>query len=238
MLVSGSEKTFSTQVYGTPQGVRSNNCYAYARDHYGTQVDHRLQPGELAGSRDDASRSCPVLRRMVLRDGGMYQVAPDAPCRRGFYKTMTFLDRGRDYHWYRQDRDVLYRAARGDTVASIAAAFRVPPAKVSCGTDTLRPGDVVLVRDAGMWSHKRGLATPPLLRDSCGRLIADPRLACRDYGEYNYRQMCGAFCMRNDGPSEVGRQAVGKKTVRRPGPARAWPRAWAGGAAAGARRRA
>ena len=64
-----------------------------------------------------------------------------------------------------------------------------------------RAGDMVIVRDARLWSHKRGFATGPLLHDSCGKPIADPRTACRSYpdkdGGLDYSQFCGAMCVKS-----------------------------------------
>ena len=58
-------------------------------------------------------------------------------------------------------------------------------------------GSLLLARGANLYSHKRGLATGPLLEDSCGRHIKDPDLACRDYGDLKYTKSCGGICVRN-----------------------------------------
>lgn len=50
---------------------------------------------------------------------------------------------------------------------------------------------------SGVWSHKRGHATPPLIRDASARVIWDPLKANRTYGNLNYRKHCGTFAVRS-----------------------------------------
>lgn len=49
---------------------------------------------------------------------------------------------------------------------------------------------------SGVWSHKRGWSTPPLLRDAKGNVVWDPLRADRNYGDLNYKRYCSAFCVR------------------------------------------
>lgn len=206
--LSGSEPLFSEFEYGTRGGRGNNNCYAYALGHYRVQGGVKLQPGNM--SRQSSNRnasSCAFLTDRALDDSrgrGIYRADPTAPCRRGFYKIMSFIDPGVDYHWYVQNGSLLYRVrpqdVRGsgaDTRAAIATLFGVPTAAVVSRGQDLRAGNLVLVKGAGVWSHKQGLATGPLLFDAAGKVIRDPRRANRNYGEYNYRKSCGAFCVRD-----------------------------------------
>lgn len=55
---------------------------------------------------------------------------------------------------------------------------------------------------SGVWSHKRGHATPPLIHDASGKVIWDPLKADRNYGSLDYRKFCGAFCVRRGGKTK------------------------------------
>lgn len=195
--LSGSEPTYTDVLYGSPVGVRQNNCYGYAVGDYRTSGSHKLQPGDLSpGAKGDLDlRDCSDLRRRALRDGG-YAVGADEPCKQGWAKVMAFVAPDRDFHWYKQHKDLLVRADETNTAESIARRVGVNASSVESPTDTISPGELVLVRNAGTWSHKRGFATGPLLEDACGKPIKDPRKACRNYDKLQYRMPCGAFCFK------------------------------------------
>jgi hypothetical protein len=123
---------------------------------------------------------------------------------------MAFLDPSTDYHWYRQHKDVLYKVQDGNSLTAISRKMGVSPDKVMMAHKAPTPGQRVLVRNAGLWSHKQGFAGGPKLDDACGRTIKDPRRACRDYGEYNYERFCGAYCVRSDPPAGRGREGARK----------------------------
>lgn len=212
--LSGSEETYTDLVYGSPRGRGNNNCYAYAIDSYSNSGGRKLQPGNASGATTDLDLgSCAALRSRTAADLGnkAYAVDPEAPCRAGHYKVMAFLAKGNDYHWYKQHRDALVRLPdRLRDLAALSRALGVRPSQVvSAGRGRQgRAGDLVLVRDAGLWSHKQGLATGPLLKDSCGKAITDPRKACRKYGDrLNYTDFCGAYCVR--APPGAGRRRAG-----------------------------
>lgn len=203
--LSGAEETYTDLVYGVRRGKRNNNCYAWATGEYRNSGDVKLQPGNL--SKNNAGRnggsmdlgSCAALRSRSGADlrGRAYPADPDKPCRAGHYKIMAFLAPGEDYHWYKQHGDALVRATdKMRNLAALARALGVNPAQVHSPTAEPRKGDMVLVKRAGVWSHKQGFATGPMLKDACGKVIKDPRKACRDYGRLNYSQFCGAWCVR------------------------------------------
>lgn len=204
--ISGSEPVFTDLVYGSPVGKVNNNCYAWALDEYRDSGGIKLQPGDLSRqSTNYNSVSCPFLKDRTLDDNktrGIYMVDPKAKCRRGFYKIMAFIDKGNDYHWYKQHKDLMYRVSSGETVRSIAKELGVPPTNVVSPSPRPKPGDLVYVKNAKVFSHKQGFATGPLLRDASRRVIPDPRRANRNYGMYNYRTFCGAMCLRNAKPSQ------------------------------------
>lgn len=198
--LSGSEDTYTDLTYGTRRGKGNNNCYGYAIDHYRNAGNDKLQPGNLAASPGNVDlRSCDTLTGRTLADlrGRAYRVEAEAPCRRGYYKIMGFLAPDTDYHWYKQNKDALVRmGGRLRDLASLSRALGVSPKQLVSPSPAPRAGDVVLVKDAGLWSHKQGFATGPLLKDACGKAISDPRKACRDYGKLNYTQYCGALCVK------------------------------------------
>lgn len=199
--LSGSEETFTDLVYGTRRGKDNNNCYGYAIDEYRNSGATKLQPGNVSRSPGEMSLgSCASLRRRTLADlkGRAYAVDPARACRPGHYKVMAFLAPGNDYHWYKQHKDALVRLpGRLRDLAALARALDVRPSQLVSASPSPRAGDLVLVKDAGLWSHKQGFATGPLLKDSCGKAITDPRTACRTYpGGLDYRDFCGAFCVK------------------------------------------
>lgn len=203
---SGSETLFSDLVYGTPRGIGNNNCYAWAIGNYRDSGGIKLQPGNMSRQTTNMNASsCAFLRDRALDDSssrGVYMVPPRSKCRKGYYKIMAFIDKGRDYHWYKQHGSLLYRAGEGESKTSIARELGVPVSSVVSPTPHPRAGDLVYVRNAGVFSHKQGLATGPLLRDASKKIIPDPRRADRNYGAYNYRTFCGSMCIRNkQGPN-------------------------------------
>lgn len=198
--LSGSEITYTDLTYGSPRGVGNNNCYAYAIDKYTNSGNRKLQPGNISQSPGKLDLgSCAGLKARALADlkDRAYVADPDKPCQAGYYKIMSFLDKDNDYHWYKQHKDALVRLTpKMRDLAALARAMGVKPSQVHSPTASPKAGDLVLVKDAKVWSHKQGHATGPLLKDACGKAIRDPRKACRDYGRLNYREYCGALCVK------------------------------------------
>jgi hypothetical protein len=198
--MSGSEPLYSDLEYGTPRGKGNNNCYAYVLGSYKLNGGIKLQPGNLSHQTSNrVASSCAFLKDRALKDNkarGIYKADPARKCRKGFYKIMSVIDKGTDYHWYVQNGDLLYRMRPGDTLASVAQDFKVPRSSIVARAP-VRTGDVIFVKKAGVWSHKQGLATGPLLHDSRGKVIFDPRTASRNYGSLNYRTYCNTFCVKD-----------------------------------------
>ena len=200
-VVRNSLDTYTDLVYGSPEGVRNNNCYAWASGHCRTAGNNKLQPGDLSPSAASESpmdlRSCGSLQRRARADLGpdAKTLGPSGSCPEGWHAARAFLDPGKDYHWYRHHKDVLLRVPRKNGVAarptSLANRLGLSRSAVTGS------GSLFLARGADLYSHKRGLATGPLLEDSCGRLIKDPDRACRDYGDLKYTKSCGGMCVRN-----------------------------------------
>jgi hypothetical protein len=178
--------------------VPRNNCYAYAIQHLSQNgTPYKLQPGDLSGLKntDFSLATCHpaharILRDLVTRKRG-YQVPPDAPCKQGYGKIALMLSPSTDYHLLRLNKDVVYPLERGETVQRVATKFRVPVRNVVPMTKGR-----VRVKDAWVYSHKRGLAYPPTLYDAKGKMIFDPRTANLDYGDLNYSRYCSSFCVK------------------------------------------
>jgi hypothetical protein len=200
---SGSEDVFNEGVYGTPRGKGNNNCYGWAIDEYRNSGESKLQPGNLGREPGRFElRSCEQLNARVLADmrGRAYVEDAQVPCKRGYYKIMGFLDPDDDYHWYKQHRHALVQlSGRLRSVAGVARVMGVSPKQVYSPSPRPRTGDTLLVKDAGVWSHKQGFATGPLLKDACDQVIKDPRQACRAYGNLNYTRYCGSLCVMSQG---------------------------------------
>lgn len=75
---------------------------------------------------------------------------------------------------------------------------------VTTGDKEPNQGDFHFYRHhpTGVWSHKRGWSTPPLLRDSRGKIVWDPIRANRSYEGLNYKKYCSSFCVRKGGKTK------------------------------------
>jgi hypothetical protein len=143
--------------------------------------------------------NCKPTKERIRQDLGAlksgYEVNIEHPCARGYSKIALLLSRNRDYHLLRQDGDVLYPLENGETLKDVAKKFRVSERNVKILKT--KPINVVLIKKAGVWSHKRGLAYPPSLYDAKGKLIFDPRTSNFNYGpDLNYSEYCTAFCVK------------------------------------------
>lgn len=198
-------ETYSNLLYANPIGTRQNNCYAYALNYYRNSGDDKLQPGDLAGIPGYVDlRNCNDLVRRALADGrkmgwNLKYTGNSDTCSTGYYKIAAVLAPDSDFHWYRFHKDVLYRVKTSRTAAELAKEFGVDVSQVNVPGPSIRaePGALVLIRNAGVWSHKQGFSGDgPLLKDACGKFIKDPRKACRAYEGLNYSTVCGFFCLK------------------------------------------
>lgn len=204
---SGSEPTCTKAPYGTKSGVISANCYQYALQHTPMIRYRKLQPGNLSGSEgiDFPLDTCHPAKKRVLEDIVKqklgYEESLDVPCAKGFAKIVLQLAKGTDFHFLRQNGDVVYPVEKNETRASVAKKFRVPLTRVLLrnGKDPKRPlkhGQLVRIVGANVWSGKRGTAYPPSLYDAKGNIIFDPRKSNFNYGDLNYTKVCAAFCVK------------------------------------------
>lgn len=174
---------------------RRGNCYSFALNR--VTMNHKLQPGERAQAFGDPSASCSALRALIAKDAALnsrklYHASGNKACKKGYYKIASVLARGDDYHFYRQMGDVSLRRPQGVRTKNMARMLGVRPSQISLGGR----GKRVLVKRTGLWAHKRGLSTGALLVDACGKVIRDPRRACRDYGNLDYNKFCDFWCVK------------------------------------------
>ena len=208
--LSGSEPVFTEKKWGTKKGIRSNNCYDYAFNDFSNFRTQKSSPGNRTGMRNNnygPIKACGVLPTGVTTNNpsGVYRVRAEVKCRPGFYKAMMFVspskgnmfNSGGDFHFYKQHGKVEYRPKKTDTYTSIAKFFDVPISRVK------KAGPLVVGKlmkfKANIFSHKRGWATGPLLVDSKGKSIKDPRYAGRTYDGLDYKMYCSSFCVKNKG---------------------------------------
>lgn len=203
--LSGSEESFTQFVYGSERwGKRNNNCYGFAIDYFKASENRKLQPGEISKtlkSRDDLTDP-KILKEKVIADldtkaNGGYVISPCVKCKQGFYKIMAFVDPGKDYHWYRQMGDMIVESDGKKNVNSLAKNIGVNKDQLNSPTNKPAKGDPILVKAAGLWSHKRGLAELTVL-DASGKFIKDPRDADRKYDNLDYTTYVGTWCVNKN----------------------------------------
>lgn len=200
--LSGSEEPFTNYVYGSEKwGKRNNNCYAFAIDWLKASEKRKLQPGELSKTLtpyDDLTNP-KILKERVVADlgNGGYVSSPCVKCKKNYYKIMAFVDKGNDYHWYRQMGDVLIESDGQKNVNSLAKNIGVNKTQLNSPSNKPAKGDPILIKAAGLWSHKRGLSELTVL-DASGKFIKDPRDANRKYENLNYSTYVGTFCVNKD----------------------------------------
>jgi len=208
--LSGSEPVCTKAPYSSAGGVKRNNCYAYAIQHFSKKgTPYKLQPGNLSSKKgiDFNLNTChPALKRVIedlVATGRGYKEDIEKPCTPGFAKIALMLSKGNDFHFLRQNGDIIYPLEAGDTMDSVATKFNVPlNAVTKVGKTKVR------VKDSGVWSHKRGTAYSPTLYNAKGHVIFDPREANLDYGYLNYDKFCSSFCVKQ-------RPCTKKKKTRR-----------------------
>lgn len=207
--LSGYEHVFTYPPW-EKVGRHSNNCYAYAVHDFETYRKSKSVPGEHSGKPwpFHTYTHCKGLRERVLSDNPkkIYVSKAKDKCKNGFYKIMMVVAPTNDYgsltgdfHFYKQHGKAKYKIKEGDTYASIARKFGVPYSRIlkAGGGKPVKPGRTIQFK-VNLFSHKQGWATGPLLKDSNGKLIRDPRKAGRKYG-YNYSKYCSSFCVKNRG---------------------------------------
>jgi hypothetical protein len=197
--LSGSEETFTDFVFGSPSGRRSNNCYSFAIDWLENK-NKKLQPGEISKTlkNNDDLTDPKTLKARVMSDlatkknGGYIPSSPCIKCREGFYKIMAFVHPGSDYHWYRQIGNAVLEN-EGKNVGTLAKNMNVTKEQIELPDESNK----MLVKDSGLWAHKRGLAELTV-KDASGKYIYDPRKADRKYNTLDYSKYVATWCVNSD----------------------------------------
>lgn len=104
--------------------LETNNCLSYAIR--GNKINMDLvkqcmgkngcnanfeQPGAASGKRkamrNETLRTCPVVKSLTKSDlsGDFIESSFQKKCQKGYSKVALVVDKGTDYHWYRQDPD-------------------------------------------------------------------------------------------------------------------------------------
>lgn len=223
--LSGSEKKFTTKLWGNNTGINNNNCYAYAVGDYEAYRWQKSIPGDRSGlsDNDHTYTHCRRLPNRVVSDNPtkVYRVKAGEKCKKGYFKVMMFVSPGRptnyirqgDFHFYKQHGVVEYKIKPGDTISSVAKFFKIPESRIK-KAGVFRVGKRIIFK-ANIFSHKRGWATGPLLTDAKGKVIVDPRKSSRNYPGLNYERYCSSFCVKDRG-IKVGKThpKVRQKTVK------------------------
>ena len=196
---------FNVNGFFAKTGVGRGNCFAAAMLDCSGPEGYKRQPGDKSGMPPIVGKvngkSCPALVSRVINDDPdrLYLADPSEQCAAGHYKVMMFAGESpngsSDYHWYREVRNVRTRAKSVESVSTVAKRFGVSPSQVQALRNPVQPGDVVRIFNARLWTHKAGL-TPQKLEDSCGKLIKDPRAACRKSGDLEYKTLCSTMCVK------------------------------------------
>lgn len=204
------------------EGIPRNNCYAYALQ-IGSRdgpYNYKLQPGDLSTRKYFGLESCLDVRQRVLDDlkviGGYRLRSLTEPCKKDHYLIALILSRNMDYHFLLFHRDIRYIVESGETRRSISQKFKVPLRSVQ-QKKSYAAGSTVYIKNANVFSHKRGTAFPPTLLDSEGKIIKDPRRSKFNYGTLNYSTFCTFFCVRRRdlGPSLIKNTSSGNIIVSR-----------------------
>lgn len=96
-------------IWDRPEYRSTHNCYAYAFKYMDPQLTEKLQPGEVAHIETVPATeyNCDTLIPNIMRDFPEAQILHNSTetCPRDYYKIALYVDKGIDYHLYRQERD-------------------------------------------------------------------------------------------------------------------------------------
>ena len=101
-----SEMEYSPDFWNTFSMQRSNNCYSYAINRPYISVDHPLVFNTPSGL------SCSRVNN-ILENSNIKKIDPSGNCPAGYHKISLFIDPGKDFHFYRQEKNGLWTHKRG-----------------------------------------------------------------------------------------------------------------------------
>ena len=105
---------------------------------------------------------------------------------------MAVIDKGTDYHFYRQMGDMVIDT-NGKNINTLARNMGLNKSQIDIPTNSNK----ALVKKGGLFAHKRGLADLTVL-DASGKFITDPRSANRNYGDTNYSTYVATYCINKN----------------------------------------
>ena len=172
--LSGSEKKYNPDQWNKDSKIKgSHNCYSYALGKRIKNVGEKPQPGYASGfNHGNTDRCSPYIQRLQKDSPGSYIENFDNACLPGFYKIFLALDKGHDYHWYRQNSPGIKK------------------------NNKINKNNKVN-KNHGYWSHKPGLSDVTNV-DADGKLIKNPATANRNYPYLNYDTPCFFACVNSD----------------------------------------
>ena len=190
----------------------ANNCYAYAFHDMRAWRPHKSVPGDRTTGISHDFTHCKGIAKKIVQDnpGKVFIANAKQKCPRGSYKVMMVVaprDKhgrpGGDFHFYKQHGIIKYKLRKQDTAENLAKFFDVPLRRIKLAMGKNPRVGKILTFKCNLFSHKMGWATGPLLVDSCGKIIKDPRKACRSYSLV-YSKYCSSFCVSSKKGVKVG----------------------------------
>jgi len=123
--VNGYEPKYIPEVLNKSNAyLKTNNCLSYALRGNKLNLDlikqcvgtngcnaNFEQPGAASGKRkamrNETLRTCPVVKKLVKSDlsNDFLSSSFSKKCKKGYSKVALVVDKGTDYHWYRQNPD-------------------------------------------------------------------------------------------------------------------------------------
>jgi hypothetical protein len=197
----------------------ANNCFAYAVGSFQKSRPHKSIPGGNYGMSTNFSK-CGWSHLLKHHKGIEVMKNMHAPCKRGFYKVVSYTSPAGDFHWSKQHTKAVHVLMPMDSIQGIVNFYWNP--KGNMGTKKAYKKKIQsiiyskfkrrvsnkiphslwgkkITIPVNMWSHKRGWATPPLLIGYEGKPIFDPRKPGFNYPGMNYSNTCKAYQVKEKG---------------------------------------
>jgi hypothetical protein len=138
--LSGYEPIFDPRDYS----IIGFNCYDYAigyQDKRNNKKPHNNKSTPGGRNFTNNVTRCAGLNKGILKDNpkAIKKCSnPNKVCGRGYYKIMSFVSPGNDFHFYRQVQTVRYKIAAGNTVTGLARYFKVSPSVIRAAAKKLK----------------------------------------------------------------------------------------------------
>lgn len=143
--ISGAEPSFAQQKkYDDPAVRLIHNCFSYGFGVIDPKLVHKCkekklkdcrahfhQPGALYGDRNTLNtserRTCPVVEKLMMADiPNITRVDYATKCPANTSKIALVVDKGEDYHYYRQDPDGMWSHKDGSNKVKRYDALKMP----------------------------------------------------------------------------------------------------------------